>query len=116
MDFGFGAATSLGGLIINYLNYNLIYYSVIKLTTIIIITGEPLRIQISDNVKTSLQSFQGFSTEERGSTSVKGKGVLDTHWLTGFQGDGTDQRGEGMTQRRQSRGLYDQYQTTPQMR
>lgn len=47
-------------------------------------TGKALHIHISKNVKSALDCFQGFSTEPRGLTEVKGKGELETFWLTGI--------------------------------
>ena len=42
--------------------------------------------------KKALQNFQGFRTEFRGKTSVKGKGEMDTFWLLGCD-PGVDERG-----------------------
>ncbi|XP_057310998.1 atrial natriuretic peptide receptor 1-like isoform X2 [Hydractinia symbiolongicarpus] len=44
--------------------------------------GEPLKIHISPSLKDILQTLGGFTTEERGETSLKGKGNVNTFWLT----------------------------------
>ncbi|XP_071446194.1 uncharacterized protein [Hetaerina americana] len=46
-------------------------------------TGEPLRIHITLEMKESLDSVGGFTTEHRGLVDVKGKGLMETYWLTG---------------------------------
>ncbi|XP_046389564.1 uncharacterized protein LOC124158484 [Ischnura elegans] len=46
-------------------------------------TGEPLRIHITMEMKESLDSVGGFTTEHRGLVDVKGKGLMETYWLTG---------------------------------
>ncbi|XP_023724757.1 uncharacterized protein LOC111873908 isoform X2 [Cryptotermes secundus] len=45
-------------------------------------TGEALRIHISAEVKRALDAVGGFRTEHRGLVDVKGKGLMDTYWLT----------------------------------
>ncbi|KAJ2949259.1 hypothetical protein O0L34_g6212 [Tuta absoluta] len=49
-------------------------------------TGEPMRIQISDDVKRSLDRSGLFVTSPRGMIDVKGKGEMMTHWLEGRTG------------------------------
>lgn len=46
--------------------------------------GEPGRIQITDSTQRLLQT--DYLTETRGQISIKGKGALTTHWLTGKKG------------------------------
>ncbi|XP_066996175.2 uncharacterized protein [Anabrus simplex] len=45
-------------------------------------TGEALRIHISLEVKRALDVVGGFRTEHRGLVDVKGKGLMETYWLT----------------------------------
>ncbi|KAL4715945.1 hypothetical protein ACJJTC_013245 [Scirpophaga incertulas] len=44
-------------------------------------TGEPMKIQISDDVKRALDKTGMFITSPRGVVDVKGKGEMMTHWL-----------------------------------
>ncbi|XP_055346499.1 atrial natriuretic peptide receptor 1-like [Paramacrobiotus metropolitanus] len=44
-------------------------------------TGEPMKIQISEECNRLLMSVGGFLTTERGQIIVKGKGTLVTYWL-----------------------------------
>ncbi|KAH9632935.1 hypothetical protein HF086_002757 [Spodoptera exigua] len=46
-------------------------------------TGEPMKIQISDDVKKALDKTGLFLTAPRGVVDVKGKGEMSTHWLEG---------------------------------
>ncbi|PZC85795.1 hypothetical protein B5X24_HaOG215157 [Helicoverpa armigera] len=46
-------------------------------------TGEPMKIQISDDVKRALDKTGLFLTAPRGVVDVKGKGEMTTHWLEG---------------------------------
>ncbi|KAJ8722276.1 hypothetical protein PYW08_004678 [Mythimna loreyi] len=46
-------------------------------------TGEPMKIQISDDVKRALDKTGLFLTAPRGVVDVKGKGEMSTHWLEG---------------------------------
>uniref|UniRef100_A0A8D8X065 guanylate cyclase n=1 Tax=Cacopsylla melanoneura TaxID=428564 RepID=A0A8D8X065_9HEMI len=50
-------------------------------------TGEALKIHISAEVKEALDVIGGFRTEHRGFVDIKGKGVLDTYWLTCKEGE-----------------------------
>ncbi|KAJ1527816.1 hypothetical protein ONE63_007762 [Megalurothrips usitatus] len=49
-------------------------------------TGEALRIHISGEMKQALDAVGGFRTEHRGLVEVKGKGMMDTYWLTCKEG------------------------------
>ncbi|XP_037294551.1 receptor-type guanylate cyclase Gyc76C [Manduca sexta] len=49
-------------------------------------TGEPMKIQISDDVKKALDKTGMFITTPRGVVDVKGKGEMTTHWLEGRTG------------------------------
>ncbi|KAJ0176440.1 hypothetical protein K1T71_007619 [Dendrolimus kikuchii] len=44
-------------------------------------TGEPMKIQISDDMKRALDKTGLFVTTPRGVVDVKGKGEMSTHWL-----------------------------------
>ncbi|OQV13912.1 Atrial natriuretic peptide receptor 1 [Hypsibius exemplaris] len=44
-------------------------------------TGEPMKIQTSENIKDLLDKIGGFVLEERGEIQVKGKGTMKTYWL-----------------------------------
>ncbi|XP_047143236.1 atrial natriuretic peptide receptor 1 isoform X1 [Hydra vulgaris] len=46
-------------------------------------TGEALRIQISNQTRDFLMSCGEFEIKPRGLTEVKGKGQVETYWLTG---------------------------------
>ncbi|XP_037083343.1 receptor-type guanylate cyclase Gyc76C-like isoform X2 [Pollicipes pollicipes] len=54
-------------------------------------TGEPLRIHISDRCHRTLARLGGYRTEPRGPVPMKGKGLVETHWLLGADA-GTVQR------------------------
>lgn len=45
--------------------------------------GEPLKIHISHNTKTLLDTFGSFDVTERGLVPMKGKGEMLTYWLNG---------------------------------
>lgn len=45
--------------------------------------GEPLKIHISPQCKNLLDKLGGYITEKRGIVTMKGKGDVITHWLTG---------------------------------
>ncbi|XP_039296946.1 uncharacterized protein LOC111060588 [Nilaparvata lugens] len=49
-------------------------------------TGKALRIHISMEMKRALDEVGGFKMEHRGFVDIKGKGVLDTYWLTCKEG------------------------------
>ena len=46
-------------------------------------TGEPMKIQMTYETKMLLDTLGGFTSEPRGQVEIKGKGTLDTYWLTG---------------------------------
>ncbi|XP_058056061.1 uncharacterized protein LOC131207464 [Anopheles bellator] len=46
-------------------------------------TGEPMKIHISDTTKETLEKLGGFQIQKRGTVEVKGKGTMETFWLTG---------------------------------
>ncbi|XP_031627256.1 uncharacterized protein LOC116343374 [Contarinia nasturtii] len=45
-------------------------------------TGEALKIHITAEMNNELMSIGGFKTEHRGLIDVKGKGLMNTYWLT----------------------------------
>jgi class 3 adenylate cyclase len=45
--------------------------------------GEPLKIHISGQCKAALDKLGGYTTEPRGIVNMKGKGLVNTFWLTG---------------------------------
>ncbi|KAJ6638428.1 Atrial natriuretic peptide receptor 1, partial [Pseudolycoriella hygida] len=45
-------------------------------------TGEALRIHITSEMNDALAAIGGFKTEHRGLIDVKGKGLMNTYWLT----------------------------------
>ncbi|XP_032517794.1 uncharacterized protein LOC116770432 [Danaus plexippus] len=49
-------------------------------------TGEPMKIQISEDVKLALDKTGLFITTPRGVVDVKGKGEMTTYWLNGRTG------------------------------
>ncbi|XP_055899776.1 atrial natriuretic peptide receptor 2-like isoform X2 [Biomphalaria glabrata] len=49
-------------------------------------TGLPLRIHLSCSAKENLQTFSGYHIEYRGEIDVKGKGKMQTYFLTGRDG------------------------------
>ena len=46
-------------------------------------TGEPMKIQMTYETKMLLDNLGGYNSEVRGQVEVKGKGLMDTYWLTG---------------------------------
>ena len=46
-------------------------------------TGEPMKIQMTYETKMLLDNLGGYTSEVRGQVEVKGKGLMDTYWLTG---------------------------------
>ncbi|XP_055337347.1 atrial natriuretic peptide receptor 2-like [Paramacrobiotus metropolitanus] len=46
-------------------------------------TGEPMKIQITQETERILKKFHSFIVECRGEISVKGKGIMRTFWLLG---------------------------------
>lgn len=49
-------------------------------------TGEAMKIHISLEMKKALDAIGGYRTEHRGLVDVKGKGLMDTYWLTCKEG------------------------------
>ncbi|CAH1179948.1 unnamed protein product [Phaedon cochleariae] len=49
-------------------------------------TGEASKIHISLEMKKALDTIGGYRTEHRGLVDVKGKGLMDTYWLTCKEG------------------------------
>lgn len=45
--------------------------------------GEPMKIHISEDSAEILRRFKTFSIEPRGQVEIKGKGMMNTYWLTG---------------------------------
>lgn len=50
-------------------------------------TGEASKIHISPEMKKALDLIGGYRTEHRGLVEVKGKGLMDTFWLTCKEGN-----------------------------
>nr|CAI5863929.1 unnamed protein product [Callosobruchus analis] len=50
-------------------------------------TGEASKIHISLEMKKALDAIGGYRTEHRGLVEVKGKGLMDTYWLTCKEGN-----------------------------
>ena len=46
-------------------------------------TGEPMKIQMTYETKTLLETIGGYVSEPRGHVEIKGKGRIDTFWLLG---------------------------------
>ncbi|XP_075237723.1 atrial natriuretic peptide receptor 2-like isoform X5 [Lycorma delicatula] len=46
-------------------------------------TGEAMKIHISNETRLALEELGGFTVEFRGKMDVKGKGLMNTYWLTG---------------------------------
>ncbi|EDS27829.1 guanylate cyclase [Culex quinquefasciatus] len=57
-------------------------------------TGEALKIHISAEMNEALVRVGGFKTEHRGLIDVKGKGLMDTYWLTCKDGASPNNHGE----------------------
>ncbi|XP_034242984.1 atrial natriuretic peptide receptor 2-like [Thrips palmi] len=49
-------------------------------------TGEPMRIHITEQTKQCLDQLGGYVVELRGQLEIKGKGVMNTYWLTDKDG------------------------------
>ncbi|XP_054286538.1 uncharacterized protein LOC129002618 [Macrosteles quadrilineatus] len=49
-------------------------------------TGEAMKIHITKTTKDLLDIVGGFIVESRGEVEIKGKGVMETYWLTGKEG------------------------------
>lgn len=45
--------------------------------------GEPMKIHISEESANILERFGCFLIEPRGQVDIKGKGIMNTFWLTG---------------------------------
>lgn len=45
--------------------------------------GEPMKIHISEDSANILSRFDNFNIEPRGQVDIKGKGPMNTYWLTG---------------------------------
>ena len=45
--------------------------------------GEPMKIHISEDSANILARFGTFHIEPRGQVDIKGKGLMNTYWLTG---------------------------------
>lgn len=66
-------------------------------------TGEALRIHCSGECKKLLDSLGGYLYEDRGKIPIKGKGELNTYWLTGELEDYKIKRYQARTERRASK-------------
>lgn len=66
-------------------------------------TGEALKIHCSGECKKLLDSLNGYLFEDRGKIPIKGKGELNTFWLTGEQEDYKIKRYQARTERRASK-------------
>nr|XP_027213711.1 LOW QUALITY PROTEIN: uncharacterized protein LOC113806741 [Penaeus vannamei] len=55
-------------------------------------TGLPFKIHISQDTKDCLDRVGGFIVKLRGELEIKGRGVMDTYWLTGKHGVLPDRR------------------------
>ena len=49
--------------------------------------GEPMKIHISEDSANILSRFKQFHIEPRGQVDIKGKGLMNTYWLTGTKSD-----------------------------
>jgi len=49
-------------------------------------TGDAMKIHISSTTKEALDNLGGYIVEHRGSMEIKGKGSMETYWLTGKEG------------------------------
>ncbi|XP_072033174.1 uncharacterized protein [Amphiura filiformis] len=45
-------------------------------------TGQPMRVQISENTYLALLEVGGFTMRKRGAVEIKGQGMVNTYWLT----------------------------------
>lgn len=66
-------------------------------------TGEALMIHCSSECKTLLDTLGGYLFEDRGKIPIKGKGELNTYWLTGEQEEFKIKRYQARTERRASK-------------
>lgn len=66
-------------------------------------TGEALRIHCSGESKRLLDSLGGYLYEDRGKIPIKGKGELNTYWLTGELEEYKIKRYQARTERRASK-------------
>lgn len=66
-------------------------------------TGEALRIHCSGECKKLLDSLGGYLYEDRGKIPIKGKGELNTYWLTGELEEYKIKRYQARTERRASK-------------
>ncbi|KAH3891200.1 hypothetical protein DPMN_015290 [Dreissena polymorpha] len=47
--------------------------------------GLPLKIHISEQTAHALKQFPQFEVENRGQMAIKGKGIMNTYWITGMK-------------------------------
>jgi hypothetical protein len=66
-------------------------------------TGEALKIHCSGDTKKLLDSLKGYEFEDRGKIPIKGKGELNTYWLTGELEEYKIKRYQARTERRASK-------------
>lgn len=66
-------------------------------------TGEALKIHCSIESKRLLDSLGGYLYEDRGKIPIKGKGILNTYWLTGELEEYKIKRYQARTERRASK-------------
>lgn len=66
-------------------------------------TGEALKIHCSGECKNLLDSLGGYLYEDRGKIPIKGKGELNTYWLTGEIEEYKIKRYQARTERRASK-------------
>lgn len=66
-------------------------------------TGEALKIHCSDECKKILDTLGGYLYEDRGKIPIKGKGELNTFWLTGELEEYKIKRYQARTERRASK-------------
>lgn len=66
-------------------------------------TGEALKIHCSGECKKLLDSLNGYLFEDRGKIPIKGKGELNTYWLTGELEEYKIKRYQARTERRASK-------------
>lgn len=66
-------------------------------------TGEALKIHCSEQCKMLLDSLGGYIYQDRGKITVKGKGELNTYWLTGEIEEYKMKRYQARTERRASK-------------
>lgn len=66
-------------------------------------TGEALKIHCSEQCKRLLDSLGGYIFQDRGKITVKGKGELNTYWLSGELEEYKMKRYQARTERRASK-------------